>query len=708
MILPFSELVRFYNKDGFYSIVSKIMGIDNNPQLLKRRFYIPMLGIEQRFMEDFYNKNTRKSQHVVWKLKLPSCNAQNQITLISPGEDFNPDLSGCKTRRISSIREWFSYWVKPKRGTDKIIVTSNALRQNFKNAKPDIIFKEENVENYRDLITLLYNVDIKIDYNGGDANHWEKILESVDEDPVGFNLSDYVKKACNLNQFDDSSWVATAWLEGDDFQKWLLSKFLLSDPEFSNTYLRRIFDSNPSISSKASFAERVLFCIFELPFCPGSIIEERREIISKIEKYCNNLNDKLLNKLNGLNDSNKAAEFCTGHLKAEKIFLVNAYKNGDDNALNILKEITPEFSAYLDESHFYDLKIGLKPEQEWICDYMRSYKECKIKDDFDANGKLNDIISKKNESEETFYSWYYAFNDVDNFLAEFGDGIDIVWVDGLGIEWLTLMQYFLNKSEDFMVEKTVVARAKLPTATEYNKIECTHKIEALDKLFHDGRPYKYPDTLIDEIECVRNVVEDEILPRCEKEKRLAIVSDHGATALSRLVGSRKYKQETSHEGRFFITNDLPSSPDKDYVRVRSCDSTGNYLIALRHNSLGSKPVREVHGGCTPEEVLVPIFLISDKVKFGRDSKAKIELSKTEFNVKDEIPIRIEGFNSRPSISIAGSRVCNFEFDSDKKCWQVPIPKGIRGKVKLVVNVENQPPVEFDVNIKTGIIEKNLF
>ena len=37
-----------------------------------------------------------------------------------------------------------------------------------------------------------------------------------------------------------------------------------------------------------------------------------------------------------------------------------------------------------------------------------------------------------------------------------------------------------------------------------------------------------------------------------------------------------------------------------------------YKVALTHSSLGRKPVHEEHGGCTPEEVLVPYIIITNK------------------------------------------------------------------------------------------------
>jgi hypothetical protein len=39
-------------------------------------------------------------------------------------------------------------------------------------------------------------------------------------------------------------------------------------------------------------------------------------------------------------------------------------------------------------------------------------------------------------------------------------------------------------------------------------------------------------------------------------------------------------------------------------------------VALTHASLNNRPVREVHGGCTPEEILVPFIVISNKKSAG--------------------------------------------------------------------------------------------
>ena len=51
--------------------------------------------------------------------------------------------------------------------------------------------------------------------------------------------------------------------------------------------------------------------------------------------------------------------------------------------------------------------------------------------------------------------------------------------------------------------------------------------------------------------------------------------------------------------------------ETDYI-VHTNEKDGQrYKVALTHSSLGSLPSHEVHGGCTPEEVLVPFIVITN-------------------------------------------------------------------------------------------------
>ena len=82
------------------------------------------------------------------------------------------------------------------------------------------------------------------------------------------------------------------------------------------------------------------------------------------------------------------------------------------------------------------------------------------------------------------------------------------------------------------------------------------------------------------------------------------------------------KRITKHIDRFLL--DPNNYRFIDYVRHK------NFKVALTHASLNKKPVREVHGGCTPEEILVPFILISNK-------KEDVKRVSTNNTVKQNTP-----------------------------------------------------------------------
>ena len=86
-------------------------------------------------------------------------------------------------------------------------------------------------------------------------------------------------------------------------------------------------------------------------------------------------------------------------------------------------------------------------------------------------------------------------------------------------------------------------------------------------------------------------------------KKIAIISDHGLTYLSQLVnGLNLSGVESDHHGRIAIRKKPGDSVDSSYFRMDDKVT----LCALKHESLCGK----LPSG-TPEEVLVPIFIISN-------------------------------------------------------------------------------------------------
>ena len=93
-------------------------------------------------------------------------------------------------------------------------------------------------------------------------------------------------------------------------------------------------------------------------------------------------------------------------------------------------------------------------------------------------------------------------------------------------------------------------------------------------------------------------------------KKIAIISDHGISYMSQLrPGLNLSGIKGEHGGRYAHWNSGKAVSDEKYKIL----DDQNTICALRHESLTSKIDigSGCHGGCTPEEVLVPIFIISD-------------------------------------------------------------------------------------------------
>jgi len=231
--------------------------------------------------------------------------------------------------------------------------------------------------------------------------------------------------------------------------------------------------------------------------------------------------------------------------------------------------------------------------------------------------EISQCIQKLNETESKFDLWYNSFSNVYTLLKNRGDIEVFYWVDGLGIDWIPLVKQIVaeHKEQQIYLNEVKIARAKLPTKTEINKLELQRLLpegQTLEKFGDLDAQAHRPDnispfTVIKEIELVRKSIEN--ILQLFIGKKIAIVSDHGLTYLSQLVSGKNLTGvESDHHGRIAIRKKAGEDADNSYFRLED----GKTLCALKHESLCSKvPTNQgAHGGCTPEEVLVPIFIIS--------------------------------------------------------------------------------------------------
>jgi len=586
VVSPFSEIVRFYKDDKFKALFEGMSLMEFADT--STRIYIPLIGLKHRF-ENFLNTFSRiEESQPVWAVNCTESQPV-KINLIPPNFSF-PKSINC----LETVYDWLVFW-KTHAPTEQILCSSDTINTYSKYSQPDNIFDIKKIKTAYSFIIQLLNVQIGIEYKQEEEKFWLQLLEHINNS--SFSFKQFVNKQLNVYELNIEN-ILNQWTSSDttEFYRWLLKHYYI---QFfaDNKYLNNIIIDCVDYSDLSLFREITLSIFADTN--SYSQIQERNKLLNLFsQQYRLPKSDLLEIKEQILNiaktDTKRAISLCSGRFDFEKELFIGWYKD-KIISLTELQNIYPDFVAYMN-----DLKLDC-----WVNTYIQSYKKAKVEDKYTDD--IKKILAEKNADEDSFYKWYNS-NELEftkELLAK--EKVDqVYWIDGLGIEYLSLIKEIIAKS-NFQIEKLMIAKTGIPSSTEHNKFEDVTKIENLDKYIHDNL-YNYPQTICHEIDIVKDIFNN-ILNQ-STEITIAIVSDHGLTALSRLTDSKKYAKKASHEGRYIKLDSEEIIEDTDYIRHKT--ETENYKVALTHASLNTKPVREVHGGCTPEEILVPFIVISNK------------------------------------------------------------------------------------------------
>ena len=270
----------------------------------------------------------------------------------------------------------------------------------------------------------------------------------------------------------------------------------------------------------------------------------------------------------------------------------------------------PELALYM-QSGLKSISSG----KAWLDEYFQTYKEAKISNQY--SDEIENQIREKNADSVAFDTWYQSFKTTRTLLSGRSDIEVFYWIDGLGIDWIPFVSELIrqHEHENVYLNDVMIARAQLPTITAVNKEELQKlsdvdiqgmKVGDLDSLAHRSTNV-YPQVLVEEFEVVKSSINK--IVNSYAGKKVAIVSDHGLTYLSQLCGGLNLSGlESNHHGRLAFAKSEGISSDKNYFVFED----GKTLCSLNHKSLCGKVPRGqgIHGGCTPEEVLVPVFIVS--------------------------------------------------------------------------------------------------
>ncbi len=415
--------------------------------------------------------------------------------------------------------------------------------------------------------------------------------------------------------------------------------------------------------------KRILHEIFKLRLSHPEWIAESQELIQAMKLAKDDIYFKELNQIPEYEDR---LPFLSGVSQRERSYLLHMVgmwlREDEVGALenDIVKNIFPALNAYLDGS----------PYDEDLRRYMKLYKMYKLSNTLPADEQLFFAGIQPNT-----YDYRYAV-----ISENLNDQTVVMWIDALGIEWLPLLLWSIRQKDQWEIRNYTVSQANIPTETEFNnqweQMTVPHKkLDKLDKLAHKGviDDSNYYSCIEEQLQFVSGLC-DKVQSLMDSYRRVIITGDHGTSRLAaRFFHKRdgfpleKEAKSLSHGRYALIMKNIDNVTDNQVI-AKGHDGN-KYIVFSNYDHFvksgfaagaeDDEPIfGEVHGGATPEEMLVPVVVVDSKeplpiVASWKNSSIKISMRKAKATIVfsqniENIEVKI-GTNRADTHSTDGGR-----------------------------------------------------
>ena len=627
VIAPFSEITRFYDNMRYaeFDSLLKTIRLIQSPEEAQsghQRIYVPIIGMQSKVSKFKDDPNIH-----IWEYH-SGTEYDNYHLILTNGTTYG--VKGLEERYTlcEDLRHWIALWknvgakIKPQ-----IICTSKCIFANSDNAQPDNAFKYTVCNNAFEFLTEGLGINLgKLSLREEDMPYWEELASCIDVTDFDFDV--FVNQRFNtLNLNDENAFVQTWFEYKDTFSRWLLKTYFVWKSG-ERSYLIRVLENVTSLSTSDLFSQ-IATHIFDEPLDEASI-GKRLSLLKEAKRQHVQIKSlaeqKVKAKLSAMAaDPERGPLFAMKYMSpltlSEQCLMVEWVGQGKVEK-NDIKNLFPELYAYLLPS---SIKTG--KGNGWTNEYFQEY--CLSKVGNQETGSLAKKLKELNGSQVSFETWRDGFKTVKTLMHNRQD-IDIYyWIDGLGVDWIPFMTQVIDKhkADGVFLNEIYVAASELPTVTSVNKTKLDElangkleKIGDVDKFAHTQKTY--PAYLVEEFRIVEDAISKVL--SLYNGKKIAFVSDHGISYMAQFgAGLNLAGVETDHAGRCGHWLRGSAQTDNNYIVL----DDGQTLCSLNNNSLSAKtPMGQgAHGGATPEEVLVPIIIVSNQ-KNANAYSAKLQSS----------------------------------------------------------------------------------
>lgn len=510
------------------------------------------------------------------------------------------------------IRGWLSLWDNLKVKSGMSFATRQIKQITPTNGDYTLKTVADPFEYIKD---SLVDENVKLSKQLGTDEQWTSLIPFVSPKTT---MDEVIPRALNMHFFDPKPVIGN-WNTLSDNERWAFFLWYKLGLNKSSDYISFAVERSVSYRDLLSSLECAI-----IDFQDNTNFDEwvlqREEILKKAGYHAPSRT--FIEKFDQIVDTRIKLKILTGRTHEERMKILELISH----ALNEGKTIN-DFKTLLQEK-YPDLLLYLKPSTYLsgeLGEYMTAYKSSKIADTFslqmsDAAGQI-DCLEFDTRGSILFY------------LKKNVTSPYFLWFDGLGIEWIDMLLEKIKRISPLVsLSKVNIGTAVLPTITKVNMEKADpetiseKKIDDLDTLSHikDKSDCNYFSIIAKQFELIETIarkIVDTIKARPDME--VIVTADHG---MSRMAAKGFHltqgvnppsKAEVFNHGRYCVL-----SSETTPLNVSNTKKDGNIVAFCTHNHFtfpGYAP-GEVHGGASPEELLVPILHFAKVNKHGTTLK----------------------------------------------------------------------------------------
>lgn len=625
------------------------------------RIIIPLWGCEAQWFDPSINLNGDLRQEEFYFDCTDDEQEDQRMDLLVLSGMFEQHISAFKQgtdKLFIGLREWFEYWENPSAANTRFVLLTKRINR-ISSTSGKI-----NIHVVNDRLSLIQEKMPGAERLTKENCSDEMQLALFDHALQGVPLDDAILKELNVASFSGVD-IMGKWNVLPVSHREFVKLWFQIHPD--NSYLCYCFSAAESVADIPSV---ISHRIFERRGDRPDWIDEFKVLASvmKIKPDAD-----YFAAVDAIPEFEKRLDYITSSSREERIYLlkmVGQWLRKDPEQANgsvKLKETFPALAAYL--SH--DLDVF----QSDIGVYMSKYKAHKLENTLPIDETL--YFNGVNAS---------AFDHRYSILSEYEDDDTIIlWVDALGAEWLPLLYWAISNNCDGTITRAALVQATLPTETSFNEqwnnMSMPYKkLNKLDKLAHKGvadEPDYY--ACVEEQMAFVVGISDQVSSLLKDYRRVVITGDHGTSRLAaRFFHCRdgfdapKGAVVCSH-GRYCKLPQGATMPHPNIVIVNSTDGD-RYAVFNNYDHFKQSGFAagaddenaiygEVHGGATPEEMLIPVIAVESAQPIRitaswENQKVKISMKKAKFTISfsqqvEDLTVKMAGSHANVSKIDAG-------------------------------------------------------